>query len=64
MSRNVLRLGGLVLLVVAVAIGAAIGRVIEAGAVGLVLFVIWGYLARQLVAPDREPAGRSDGSLE
>jgi hypothetical protein len=61
MTSYIARFGGLALGLIAIAVGVLIGRVIEAIAVGAVLFAVWSYVARVVAAPDHEPARDSDG---
>ena len=60
MKSYVARLGGVVLFLIALAGGVLIGRVIEAFAVGAVLFAIWTSGARLLSTPDDPVPGRGD----
>ena len=58
MTSYVARFGGVAPALIAVAVGILIGRVIEAVAVGFVLFAAWSYVGRLLTssadgAPDR-----------
>ena len=55
-DQYIARFGGLALVLIAVAAGVLIGRVIEAIAVGAVLFAIWTYVWRLVGAPDDEPS--------
>ena len=61
MTVYIARFGGSVLFLIAVAVGVLVGRVIEAIAVGAVLFAVWTYVARLVASPDREPARDGDG---
>jgi hypothetical protein len=45
------RLGGYGLFLTVLAVGIVVGRVIEAAAVGAVLFAIWTYVGRLVVPP-------------
>lgn len=59
MRTFIARFGGLLPALAAVAAGVAAGRVIEAVAVGAVLFAIWTYVGRLVVPPvDARDAGR------
>jgi hypothetical protein len=63
MTVYIARFGGSGLFLIAVAIGVLVGRVIEAIAVGVVLFAIWTYVARLVVSPNPQPAPDGDGYL-
>jgi hypothetical protein len=63
MTVYIARFGGSVVFLIAVAVGVLVGRVIEAIAVGALLFTVWTYVARLVVSPDREPARDGDGQL-
>jgi hypothetical protein len=63
MTSYIARFGGLALVLIAVAIGVLIGRVIEAIAVAAALFAVWTYVARLVTAPDYGPARNRDGNL-
>ena len=60
MKSYVIRFGGLVLILIALVTGVLIGRVIEAIAVGAVLFAVWTSVGRLLSAPAGGVAGRDD----
>jgi hypothetical protein len=60
MTSYIARFGGLALVLIAIAVGVHIGRVIEAIAVVAVLFAVWTYVARLVAAPDHEPTRNSD----
>jgi hypothetical protein len=61
MTLYIARFGGSAPFLIAVAVGVLVGRVIEAIAVGAVLFAVWSYVARLVAAPDHEPARDGDG---
>jgi hypothetical protein len=62
MTTYIARFGGYVVAFLAIVVGVLIGRIIEAVAVAIVLWAIWGYLAR-LVAPDRDASHRGGGEV-
>ncbi len=64
MARYLARFGGLLLLLIAVVGGILVERVIEAIAVGAVLFAVWTSLVRLRSASDDTTAARVDGSRE
>lgn len=61
MRLVIARFGGLALVLVAIAVGVAVGRVIEAVAVGAVLFAVWTTVGRLAVPPAED--GRGDREL-
>ena len=63
MTSHLARFGGLVLFVIAIAAGVLLGRVIEAIAVGAVLFTLWTYIARLVGGPTDEPSQRRDDPI-
>ena len=60
MTSYVVHFGGIALGLVALVTGVLIGRVIEAFAVGAVLFAVWFSVGRLLSAPDDGAAARDD----
>ena len=63
MTSTIARFGGLVLALIALAVGVLIGRVIEAIAVAAVLYAVWTSVRRVVAAPEHEPSRGSDGPL-
>jgi len=51
MKVYVARFGGLALFLIALAVGIVLGRIIEAAAVGAVMFAIWTSIGRLVVPP-------------
>ncbi len=60
MKSYIGRFGGFVLVLIAIAGGVVIGRVIEAIAVGAVLFAVWTYVSRLVAAADDGIPGGTD----
>jgi hypothetical protein len=58
MTRRVAVNAGLLLPILVVIAGVAFDRIIEAMALAVVLFAIWTWARRQLLAPDGSIAGR------
>jgi len=58
MTRRVAVYAGLLLPVLVVVAGVAFDRIIEAIAVAVVLFAVWTWARRQLLAPDDPMPGR------
>ena len=61
MTRRIARFEGLILVLVAIAAGVLIGRVIEAIAVGAVLFAVWTSVWRLVSAPADTIGAGTDG---
>lgn len=62
MTSYIPRFGGLVLVLIAVAVGIVIGRVIEAIAVAAVLYAVWTFVRRLVASPEHQPSRESHGS--
>lgn len=61
MTAHIARFGGVAPALIAIAVGVLIGRVIEAIAVGSVLFAAWTYIGRLLTASDDGVPDRGEG---
>jgi hypothetical protein len=58
MTRRMTVYAGLLLPVMAVIAGVALGRIIEAIALAVVLFAVWTWVRRVMTAPDARIPGR------